>query len=106
DQHDAFRISRMPQRIRHNNRCAEGMTNEDRMMQVEARLEGAHEGDPATERVRPPALRVPERRQVERIHAVVPAEPSADTVPDGAWNDKTAEQNDRRPARAPASVGH
>ena len=69
-------------------------------------IERTHEIDPATERVRPPALRVPERREVEREHAVISAEPSADTVPDGARNDKTAEQNDRRPARPPASVGH
>ena len=67
----------MPKRIGDDNRSAEGVTNENRTVQAEPSLEGAHELDPATERVRPFALCVPERWQVEREHAVVAGEPLA-----------------------------
>jgi hypothetical protein len=63
-----------------------------------------HEVDPRFERVRPAALAVAERRQVERVDAMVRRELRGDAVPDPRGLDEPADEDDRRSLRAPVLV--
>lgn len=105
EQHDAVRVASPPERRGDDVRSAEGMADENWMAQSEAHLERANELRPAAQRVGALAFRVAERRQVERVHAVVAAESLADAVPDGARDDEPAEQDDRCSAAPPVAIG-
>jgi hypothetical protein len=80
------------------------VADDERPLDAESLREAVHEVDPRGERVRPAALAVPERRQVERVDAVVRRELRGDAFPDPRGLDEPADEDDRRSLRAPVLV--
>lgn len=104
DQNDPARGGGVGERRADRHRGAERMTDQDRSREVHLAREVEYELAPVRQRVGPSPLRVPERRQVEREHAMRSPERAADAMPDPARLREPAQQHDRRAAVAPTAV--